>query len=413
MTAICVVGLGRLGAPLAAVLAGNKHHVIGVDVEPSVVEAVNAGKAPVQETGLGELMEWAHPWLRATTDMAEAVTASSMAFVVVPTPSNSGGQFSIHHVLNAVSEIGTALRDSDKPSYTVVIVSTVMPGATRGPIRQALEQTSQRSCGIDCSIVFAPAFIALGSVIHDFTHPDLILIGCDDDFGGRDVRRALLPILQTEPAWHELCTVDAELAKIALNAYVVTKVSYANMMAELCEHVPGASAQAVLRAVGSDSRIGNKYFLPGAPVGGECFPRDTVALAAFAEEVGAEVPLVKAAHLVNDRQVLRIAAKVVDEKRVGVLGLTYKTDTPITTASLGTRLLDLFEDWDIAAQGYDPMMPGIAASAKDLVEWSTAVIVATPWPEFAGVDYGDRRVIDVWGILPPEDNIERVGESQS
>lgn len=411
MTAVAVIGLGRLGAPLAAVLAANKHHVVGVDVDDRTVELVNAGKAPVAETGLGQLMELAHPWLRATANMTDAVASSSLAFVVVPTPSNSVGQFSNRYVIDAVEAIGSALRNLDKPFYTVAIVSTVMPGSIRGPIREALEHASGRTCGIDCSLVFNPALIALGSVIHDFTHPDLVLLGADDEVGPRSVIQVLTTIMENQPVWCQMTSIDAELAKIALNAFVVMKVSYANMLAEMAERIPGANARNVTRTIGNDSRVGSRYLAPGANVGGTCFPRDLIAFAAFAEQIDVEVPLIKAAHTVNEHQVLRIAAKVVDEKRVAVLGLAFKPDTAVTEASLGTRVTELLESWDIPVMTYDPVAPSVAVSAQECVDWAEAVIVATPWPAFAGVDYGIKRVIDVWGILPPEDNIERIGES--
>lgn len=413
MSRIAVVGLGRLGAPLAAVLAFHKHQVIGVDLDSEVVRKVNAGVAPVDETGLQSLMELAHPFLRATTDVAEAVRESALAFVVVPTPSDGAGRFSNAHVVNAVVSLGTQLRETED-WYTIAVVSTVMPGSIRGPISDALEGSSRRSVGIDVSLCYSPAFIALGSVIHDLTHPDTVLVGADDDMAPHAVRAALAAIHENEPTWHTLSSIDAELAKIGLNAAVVTKVSYINMMAEICESIPGANARAVARAIGSDSRIGNKYFQPGAPVGGPCFPRDCVALALAAEDAGCDATIAKAAQEVNDRQVLRLAAKVVDDKRVAILGLTYKTDTDIMEASLGTKLADILHEWEIDVRVHDPAIHADnALTAKECVDWANTVVVATPWPEFAGIDYANKRVIDVWGILPPEDNIERIGESLS
>lgn len=417
---IAVCGLGKLGAPLAAVLAAHKHQVMGFDLDADTVRRVNAGEAPVQETGLDALMEYAHPYLRATTDIAEVVAESSIAFVVVPTPTDSTGQFSNRYVIEAVEAIGAALRDSDTPFYTVAIVSTVMPGSIRGPIRHALEDASGRTCGIDCSLTYSPALIALGSVIHDFTNPDLVLLGSDDPMGPRAVIKVLSPIMENQPQWCVMQSIDAELSKIALNGYIVTKVSYANMLAEICEGIPGADARIVARSIGQDSRIGSRYFAPGANVGGTCFPRDLIALAAFAETIAVEVPLIKAAHVVNEHQVLRIGAKVIDDKRVAIddkrvaiLGLAFKPDTAVTEASLGSRLVGLLEEWEISVSTFDPAAGGTATSAAECIADADAVIVATPWPEFAGVDYQGKRVIDVWGILPPEDNIERIGESLS
>lgn len=405
---VAVYGQGRLGAPLASVLAAAKHQVIGVDVNPETVRLVNAGVAPVNETGLSALMEYAHPYLRATTNVVEAVAESSVGFIVVPTPSDSSGRFSNRYVVEAVEQIGMALRDNDD-WYTLAVVSTVMPGSIRGVIASALEQSSQRSVGLDVSLVYNPAFIALGSVIHDLTHPDMVLIGADDEVGIHGVRAALVPIVQSDPTWHHLSSVDAELAKIGLNGALVVKASYANMMAEICEKTPGANAQAVMRAIGSDTRIGSKFLQPGAPCGGPCLPRDCTALSMAADDVGAHAAIAVAAQNINDRQALRIAAKVIDNKRVAVLGLTYKTGTDVTEASLGSRLVQILEEWDIDVRACDPALQTL--EAKECVEWADSVIVATPWPEFSGIDYGGKRVIDVWGVLPVEETTERIGVS--
>jgi UDPglucose 6-dehydrogenase len=409
-----ICGAGRLGAPLAAILAANKTHVTVVDIDERTVNLLNQGKAPVEETGLDELLELAHPWLRATTDINQAVADTDIALVVVPTPSDSTGRFSNRHVIEAVEQIGRALalRTDEPDFFTLVVVSTVMPGSIRGPITDAFEAASGRTRGIDCSVVFSPAFIALGSVIRDFTHPDVVLIGADDEIGPRYLRRLLTKVIENEPAWHTLSSVDAEIAKLSLNCSVVAKIALANTIGEFCESVPGADAHAVTRAVGSDSRIGSRYFQVGAGAGGACFPRDLVAFVAAAEEMGVDVPLMKAVHEVNERQALRIAGKVVDDKRVGILGLTFKPNTPVTEASLGVKLVEILTEWDVAVETFDPAAGGTMKSAADVVEWADAVVVATPWSEFAGLDYGDTRVIDVWSVLPPEENIERIGVSE-
>lgn len=273
---VSVHGAGKLGACVAAVFAANKMTTTVVDVEQSTVDKLNAGEAPVHEPGLAELLELGHPWLRATTDTAAAVEDSDIAFVIVPTPSNAGGRFSNHHVIEVVESIGRALKDSPKPWYTVAIVSTVMPGSIRGPIREALEEASGRNNGITVSLCYNPTLIALGTVIQNFTHPDLVLIGADDEIGPHDIRRALAPVVHVDAAWHEMSSIDAEIAKLSLNAFLVTKISFANQIGELCEAIPGADGRAVTRAIACDSRIGAKLLQPGPPAGGPCVPTGTL-----------------------------------------------------------------------------------------------------------------------------------------
>src|SRR5690348_18389900 len=173
---LSVFGLGKLGAPLAAVLASKGHQVIGYDPVPAVVAAVESGRAPVDETGLQALMDRSSARIAATHDAAEAVRRSAITYVIVPTPSDAGGSFTNHYVLDAVERIGRALRT--KVAYHVVVVtSTVMPGSMDGPIREALERTSGRTVGADVGLCYSPEFIALGSVVHDMLNPDVVLIG--------------------------------------------------------------------------------------------------------------------------------------------------------------------------------------------------------------------------------------------
>lgn len=414
--------MGKLGACYATVLAAHGHEVVGVDRDASVVEKINNGVAPVDESHLDDWLLHAEDTLRATTDMHDAVAHSTIAFVVVPTPSDSTGGFTNRFVVSAVQEIGLALRQigDELPHYTVAVVSTVMPGSVRGDIQRALEQASQRECGIDVSLAYCPSFIALGSVIHDLMYPDLVLIGCDDDAGGHIVERVLAPVIASEPVIHHASTVDAEVAKLGVNCALVMKVGLSNTFAELCEAIPGADARAVCRIVGSDSRIGFKYLSPGGSAGGPCLPRDATAYLAAAEEWGVEAPLMKGVAKANARQTVRIAGKVRDEKRVAVLGLSYKPDTGVTEASLGCNLVRQLTEWGVEVGVWDPVAQAdvpngtiVCTSARDAVQWASAVVVATAWPEFAGIDYLNKRVVDVWGILPPEDNIERIGVSLS
>ncbi len=185
---ISVIGLGKLGAPLAAVMASKGFSVLGVDLNEKFVAQLNAGKAPVQEPGLQQLIDASRECLRGTTDISEAILHSDLTFIIVPTPSNEQGVFANKHVLSAVVSVGEALRA--KPGYHVVnITSTVMPGSTAGELRDALERSSGRRVGRDVGLCYNPEFIALGTVIHDMLWPDAILIGESDTRAGDALER--------------------------------------------------------------------------------------------------------------------------------------------------------------------------------------------------------------------------------
>ena len=173
---LCVIGLGKLGSPLAAVLASKGHSVVGLDRNPAFVAAINQGRAPVAEPGLQALIDESRKRLRATASFAEAIAGSDASFVIVPTPSQGDGAFSNEYVLEAVREIGQALRGNDR-YHVVSIVSTVMPGATGGVIRAALEEASGREVGMGLGLCYNPEFIALGSVVRDLLNPDMVLLG--------------------------------------------------------------------------------------------------------------------------------------------------------------------------------------------------------------------------------------------
>src|SRR6266571_5188071 len=180
---VSVIGLGKLGAPLAAVIAHRGHIVIGADLNPEFVRQINDGKAPVEETGLQQMIDGCRSHLSATTDTQEAVAQTELSHVIVPTPSGPDGTFSLRHVLDAVAPIGAALREKTG-FHVVALTSTVMPGHTAGKVLPALEKASGKRCGTDFGLCYNPEFIALGNVIDGLLHPDFVLIGESDPRSG-------------------------------------------------------------------------------------------------------------------------------------------------------------------------------------------------------------------------------------
>src|SRR5262249_42775876 len=218
---VSVVGLGKLGASMAAGMASRGIDVIGVDVNRAAVDAVNAGRAPVQETGLDDLIRANRGRLRATLNHEEAIAQSELTFVIVPTPSDGRGAFSLQYVAYAFREIGRAL--ASKTCYhTIVLSSTVLPGATRHGLIPILERVSCKSCGQAFGFCYSPEFVALGSVIRDFLNPDFLLIGEYDCHSGDELERCYHSIMSQRPAVARMSLENAELAKISVNAFVTT-----------------------------------------------------------------------------------------------------------------------------------------------------------------------------------------------
>lgn len=414
---LAVIGLGKLGSPLAAVLASRGHDVVGVDLNPAFVDAINAGRAPVVEPGLPERLAATEGRLRATTDFGDAVRASELSFVIVPTPSGPDGAFSNRFVIDAVRHIGAALRGNDH-YHVVNITSTVMPGSTGGEIRAALEAASGRTVGVDVGLTYNPEFIALGSVVRDLLHPDMVLIGESDSRAGDTLEGAYRLTVPEGTPVQRMNWVSAELTKIAVNTFVTTKISYANMIAELCERLPGADVDVVTKALGRDTRIGAKYLKGALGYGGPCFPRDNVALATLARSLGLRADVAEATDAINRRQVDRIVGLVKrlagEAADVAVLGLSYKPDTPVVEESQGVMIAKALAQAGHAVFITDPVaLDGAAAvlgesvtpigTAAAAVEQASIVVVTTPDRSFAALPpaaFGGKTVIDCWRILP-------------
>ena len=422
---ISVIGLGKLGCPLVAVFASKGHEVLAVDKNIETVAMLAKGVAPVQETGLQALIDVNRERIFPTTDLESAVINSSVTFVIVPTPSEADGRFSLACVLEVVEGIGAALRRKGETvemfSHLVVVSSTVMPGSMDGVIKLALEEAAAGSNWASGGLCYNPMFVALGSVIRDILRPDLSLIGESDPVAGRMLADLWLTVHETMGrSSRRMSFINAELTKLAINGFCTAKISYVNMLAQMCEGLPGADVAVVSAAMGCDSRIGSKCLAPGLGFGGPCFPRDNAALAAIVRTSGAsrctvfmspgppwyaarcrresdhsgecdfgtqeeareafygsmqrEVRAVRMAHSdgimamaadqTNRLQAARLCAKIRERLphggTVAIVGLSYKPDTPVIDESQGMMLARcLAQTHEVFA--YDPQaMPNAA-----------------------------------------------------
>jgi UDPglucose 6-dehydrogenase len=418
---LSVVGLGKLGAPMAAVLASKGFEVVGVDLEPRHVEAINAGKAPVVEPQLEQYIAAAGHRLRATHDYRDAVHNSDISFIIVPTPTGADGAFSNRFVLSAVTEIGKALRTKDG-FHNVVITSTVMPGSTNGEIRKTLEEHSARKVGVDLGLCYSPEFIALGSVIHDMLNPDFVLIGESDPDSGAMLERVYRRVCENAPSFRRMNLINAEICKIAVNTFITTKISFANMLAEMCERLDGADVDVVCAAAGTDSRIGRKYFRGTIGYGGPCFPRDNRAFVTLAERLGVVCDLPKATDKTNDHQVTRLRLAIEQHAKPGdrvvVLGLSYKPDTNVVEQSQGVALARQLADSGRFVTVYDPLANPTAEAVlgdqvvyaetlEEAIEAGEVIVITTAWKQFAklGNDIlSDKSllIIDPWRVVDPK-----------
>jgi UDPglucose 6-dehydrogenase len=418
---IAVVGLGKLGSPMAAAVAARGIAVIGVDMDPDKVDRINHGQPPVNETDLAKYIRLGRKRLSATTDIEKAAASAEIIFVIVPTPSESHGGFSLRHVLPACERIGRALAGR-KDFPVVVITATVMPGSTGGPVRECLERHSGKTTGKDFGLCYSPEFIALGNVIHGFLNPDFILCGESDLRSGRILDAFYRKVCENRPHIAHMNFANAELSKLAVNTFVTTKITYANMLARICEHMPGGDVDVVTSAIGHDTRIGVKYLKGAAGYGGPCFPRDNLAMSALARGFKVQAALAETTDRENRAEVRRMEDLVVRHARrgtrIGILGLSYKPDTDVVEESQGVMLARSLLKKRYSLWVADPMAldsarsilgnrPTYCADAEECVRQTDVIVIVVPWKEFRripaaafGREKGRPVLVDVWRIAP-------------
>ncbi|MGC1878018.1 MAG: nucleotide sugar dehydrogenase [Rhabdochlamydiaceae bacterium] len=417
---VSVIGLGKLGAPLLAVLASRGHEVIGIDINADFVEKINRGMAPVEEPLLQELISTHRLKISATSRYREAILATDITFVIVPTPSGREGLFSNRYLLQAVESLGEFLKE--KSTYhLVVITSTTVPGSAAGEIKNALEHASGRTIGNNLGLCYSPEFVALGSVVRNMLFPDMILIGESDKRAGDLLESIYRTICENTPPIRRMNLVNAELAKIAINTFVTTKISYANMLSDICQRLPDADVDTVTEAVGLDSRIGNKYLRAAVAFGGPCFPRDNIALRVFAEKIGARADLAQATQEINQYQLQRLVDLIEQNtktNRIGILGLSYKAGTYVVEESPGIAIANHLSEKGYTLSVYDPVALIEAkknfsadiqatSSVAECLQRSDTVLIMTPWPEFSQAitpellaEMSPKIIIDPWRLLP-------------
>jgi UDPglucose 6-dehydrogenase len=414
-----VVGLGKLGASMAAAIASRGFSVVGVDVVNQSVEKLNAGISPIQETNLQELITANHERLRATTSHEEAIQASDITFVIVPTPSDDRGAFSLQYAQWAFREIGRALATKDA-YHLVVLTSTVLPGSTRYGLLPVLEQESGRRCGKEFGLCYSPEFIALGTVIRDFLNPDFTLVGELDERSGSVLEAAYASILANNAPCKRMSLENAELSKIAVNTFVTMKITYANMLADLCERIPGGDVDVVSDAIGADSRIGRKYLTGALGYGGPCFPRDNVAMSFLARALGTQADLAEVTDARNralaESVLTKIQPYIAKGTTVAVLGLAYKPASVVVDESQGIYLAQAISRAGARVVAYDPLATETARSVlnevvildslEQCLAQADVVLITTPDPAFRDLTAEDflvgrdrATVVDFWRTL--------------
>lgn len=382
---IGVIGVGWVGLVTAACFAELGYEVVARDVAEEKVEALRRGEVTIHEPGLGELIQKNSDRLHFTTDMAEVLDRAHLLFVCVDTPPTYSGDADLSRVKSVVAEL------RDDGDYVLVMKSTV-PAGTGEKIGMDLPGLAYVSC---------PEFLKEGSAVEDFLHPDRVVIGASS----RDAAAAQEVADLYEPLGGELVLTDtssSEMIKLASNAYLSTRISFINEIANVCEEV-GADVTEVARGMGLDERIGPHFLRPGIGFGGSCFPKDVNALKLLAGNSGYHFQLLNAVIEVNELQKRRVVSKLTRHlgslvgKRVALLGLAFKPDTDDMREASSLVLSARLRGEGANVVAYDPvarenartLLPGVEVmdTAQKALEGSDAAVLVTEWPEFRDLDW--------------------------
>lgn len=422
---VSVVGLGKLGLCLASCLAEKGFNTLGVDIDKRVVDEVNSGKAPFFEPGLDiQIAKHGGKNLKATTSHGEAIQNTDVTFVLVATPSNPDGSFSNRFVEAALRSLSQALSASKKSEHLFVISSTVMPTSVETRFIPILERHSGRKLNEGFSVCYDPDFVALGNVINGFLRPDLVIIGESNPRAGARIHEIHEKMCENKPAISRMSLISAEIAKVSLNAYITTKITFANALGNLCERIPGADVDAITTAIGADRRISPYYFRGGLSFGGTCFPRDTRAYVALAEKYNIEPDMIRVVDRVNNYQDEHLAEVVmreiegIENKTIGVLGLAFTSNTPVVTESASLKLIKKLLEHGLRVVAFDPLAIGnaraILGSSTEYVDSTAACLaqaglcvvasqageIKTAIENFRG--NGPTVIVDCWRRLEPD-----------
>ncbi|OIB56015.1 UDP-glucose dehydrogenase family protein [Natrialba sp. SSL1] len=434
---VSIIGSGYVGTTIAACLADLGHEVVNVEIDEAIVETINAGEAPIHESGLAErIADHAGPDadhadsdgpsmsgnLRATTDYAD-VRETDVTFLCLPTPQAEDGSLDLAPMRAGSESLGRALEptvgESDAESdHLVVVKSTVLPGTTEDVVGPILERESGTAIGEGLDLAMNPEFLRMGTAVRDFLEPDKVVVGATSDAAAATLRDLYAPILEREET--DLVETDvreAELIKYANNAFLASKVSLVNELGNIAKEY-GADAYEVLEAVGLDDRISARFMRSGLGWGGSCFPKDVAALRAGAREQGYDPDLLDAVVSVNDEQPTRLVSLLadhvsLDSARIAVLGLSFKPGTDDIRKSRALDVIDELQSRGASVVAYDPVaMDNVreqygetrfdgalefAASPDDALSNADGAVVATDWPEFDELSFDEmaqRVVVD-------------------
>jgi UDPglucose 6-dehydrogenase len=413
---VAMIGTGYVGLVSGACFADFGHDVTCVDKDKAKITALGKGEVPIYEPGLIDLVaaNARAGRLKFSTDLPAAVKDADAVFIAVGTPSRRGdGHADLSYVYEATREIAAAI-----DGFTVVITKSTVPVGTGDEVERIIRETHSNA---QCAVVSNPEFLREGAAIQDFKHPDRIVVGTDDARAREVMTEIYRPLYLNRSPILFTGRRTAELIKYAANAFLATKITFINEIAELAEKV-GADVQEIARGIGLDNRIGSKFLHAGPGFGGSCFPKDSVALIKTAQDYEAPLRIVEAMVAVNDLRKRAMARKVANAlggelrgKTVAVLGLTFKPNTDDMRDSPSIPLVTALQDMGAKVRAFDPvgmeqakpMMANVSfcSDAYSCAEGASALVIVTEWEQFRALDFKRLKTIMAQPVLVDLRNI--------
>ncbi|MBI3702470.1 MAG: UDP-glucose/GDP-mannose dehydrogenase family protein [Rhizobiales bacterium] len=418
---VAMIGTGYVGLVSWACFADFGHEVTCVDKDTAKIAAIERGEMPIYEPGLSELVAANRRAgrLKFTVDLPAAVKAADAVFIAVGTPSRRGdGHADLSYVFDAAREIAGALS-----GFTVVITKSTVPVGTGDEVERIIRETRADA---QCAVVSNPEFLREGAAIRDFKLPDRIVVGSEDARAREVMSELYRPLYLNRSAILFTGRRTAELIKYAANAFLATKITFINEIADLAEKV-GADVQEIARGIGLDNRIGAKFLHAGPGFGGSCFPKDTVALIKTAQDHEAPLRIVEAVVAVNDARKRAMARKVSNAlggelrgKTVAVLGLTFKPNTDDMREAPSIPLITALQDMGAKVRAFDPTgmeqaKPLFANvtfcdDAYSCAEGAAALVIVTEWEQFRALDFARLKTLMASAVLVDLRNVYRPEE---
>src|SRR5215468_5564175 len=423
---VVMIGSGYVGLVSGACFADFGHHVTCVDKDADKIARLRTGEIPIFEPDLDRLVvaNTREKRLVFSTDICGPVADADAVFIAVGTPSRRGdGHADLSYVYAATAEIAAALT-----GFTVVITKSTVPVGTGDEVERIIRKIRPDA---DAAVVSNPEFLREGAAIQDFKHPDRIVVGTEDERARKVMAELYRPLYLNQAPILYTSRRTAELIKYAANAFLATKITFINEIAELCEKL-GADVQQVARGIGLDNRIGSKFLHAGPGYGGSCFPKDTVALIKTGQDYEAPQRIVETVAAVNEarkrgmfRKVAAALGGSLRGKTIAVLGLTFKPNTDDMRDAPSIPLITALLDMGAMVRAYDPVgmeqarkvLPELTycEDAYECAKGADALVIVTEWEQFRALDLDQLKsvmnerpaVVDLRNIYPPEDLIRR------